>query len=160
MSTKDTLENLARNTWLAGLGSINSSTEALGKSIDLAQEKSNKLYNELVTRGEEIQTKINDKKDEIEAKGKKFLGMDSDQSHDEKLAQLNATVDKLTNVVASLVEKRSSPAVKVAKTAPKAKAAANATPKAEPKAATATKPAETAVKATKPITEATPNKAK
>ena len=146
MSTKDTLENLARNTWLAGLGSINSSTEALGKSIDLAQEKSNKLYNELVTRGEEIQTKINDKKDEIEAKGKKFLGMDSDQSHDEKLAQLNATVDKLTNVVASLVEKRSAPAVKVAKT--------------EPKAATATKPAETAVKATKPITEATPNKAK
>lgn len=139
MSTKDTLENLARNTWLAGLGSINSSKEALGKSIDLAQEKSNKLYNELVTRGEEI-----------EAKGKKFLGMDSDQSHDEKLAQLNATVDKLTTVVASLVEKHSAPAAKVAKT----------TPKAEPKGASATKPAETAVKATKPITEATPNKAK
>jgi len=139
MSTKDTLENLARNTWLAGLGSINSSKEALGKSIDLAQEKSNKLYNELVTRGEEI-----------EAKGKKFLGMDSDQSHDEKLAQLNAAVDKLTTVVASLLEKHSAPAAKLAKT----------TPKAEPKATTATKPAETAVKATKPITEATPNKAK
>jgi hypothetical protein len=41
MSTKATLKNMARNTWLAGLGSIDSSKEALGKSIDATQQKSN-----------------------------------------------------------------------------------------------------------------------
>ena len=44
MSTKDNLEHIARNTWLAGLGSIDSSKDALVKSIDAAQEKSNNLY--------------------------------------------------------------------------------------------------------------------
>ncbi|MFT5636924.1 MAG: vacuolar-type H+-ATPase subunit H [Cognaticolwellia sp.] len=138
MSTKDTLESMARNTWLAGLGSIDSSKEALGKSIDAAQQKSNNLYNELLSRGEEIQSKINDKKDEIQSKGKKILGLGSEKSQEEKLAQLNIAVDHLTNVVVNLIEKRSVPALATPATKPVAKTA--------PKAATSTKAAETAKK--------------
>ncbi|MFT6806223.1 MAG: hypothetical protein ACJAWT_001629 [Glaciecola sp.] len=133
MSTKDTLENMARNTWLAGLGSIDSSKEALGKSIDAAQEKSNSLYSELLTRGEKIQSKINDKKDELQAKSKNFLGMGSEKSHEVKLAQLNTTVDRLTTAVVALIEKRNAAAPKAPATAaPKA-----TTEKAAPKATTA-----------------------
>jgi hypothetical protein len=136
MSAKDTLENMARNTWLAGLGSINSSKEALAKSIDAAQEKSNELYSELLTRGEEIQNKISHKKDEIQAKGKQLFASDSQDSQEEKLAQLNAAVDDLTSIVVKLIEKRSAEASSSAKMAPKAvpKPAAKATSKAAPKA--------------------------
>jgi hypothetical protein len=141
MSTKDTLENMARNTWLAGLGSIDSSKEALGKSIDAAQEKSNSLYSELLTRGEKIQSKINDKKDELQAKSKNFLGMGSEKSHEVKLAQLNTTVDRLTTAVVALIEKRNAAAPKAPATAaPKAPATAApkaTTAKAAPKATTA-----------------------
>ncbi|MBA6391773.1 hypothetical protein H4J38_13445 [Colwellia sp. BRX10-3] len=147
MSTKDTLESMARNTWLAGLGSIDSSKEALGKSIDAAQQKSNNLYNELLSRGEEIQSKINDKKDEIQSKGKKILGLGSEKSQEEKLAQLNIAVDHLTNVVVNLIEKRSAAALETPATKP--------VEKAVPKAATATKPAETAKKITQKADNAT-----
>jgi hypothetical protein len=145
MSTKDTLENMARNTWLAGLGSIDSSKEALGKSIDAAQEKSNSLYSELLTRGEKIQSKINDKKDELQAKSKNFLGMGPEKSHEVKLAQLTTAVDHLTTVVVALIEKRNAAAPKApGKTASKA-----TTAKAEPKATTAkAQPKATAAKAT------------
>jgi hypothetical protein len=142
MSTKDTLESMARNTWLAGLGSIGSSKEALGKSIDAAQQKSNNLYNELLSRGEEIQSKINDKKDEIQSKGKKILGLGSEKSQEEKLVQLNIAVDHLTNVVVNLIEKRSAAALATPATKPATKSVA----KTAPKAATATKAAETAKK--------------
>ena len=182
MSTKDTLENMARNTWLAGLGSIDSSKEALAKSIDVAQEKSNNLYNELLTRGEKIQSQIFDKKDEIQAeiqaKGKKFLGLSAEKSDEEKLAQLNTAVDHLTSVVANLIEKRNAAEAEAAEaaaeaaaaaapeaTAPEATAPAAApAPKAvaapvtksaktaEPKAATATK------SAAKPVTKASNKK--
>jgi hypothetical protein len=67
MSTKDTLENIVLNTWLAGLGSIDSSKEMLGKSIDAAQQNSNDLYNELLSRREEIQSKINNRNDVIQS---------------------------------------------------------------------------------------------
>jgi len=106
MSTKDTLENLARNTWLAGLGSIESSKEVLGKSIDAAQQKSNKLYNELVARGEEIQHKINDTTEDMQAKGKKFLGLNAEKAQQEKLEELNTAVDHLTSVIVKLIEQR------------------------------------------------------
>lgn len=135
MSTKDTIEDMARNTWLAGLGSFDSSKEVLGKSIDAAQEKSNSLYNELLNRGEKIQNKINDKKDELQAKGKNLLGMSkvSDKSNDEKIAQLNAKVDALTTAVVALIEKRNAAAIDTKKATKKAavkpKTAAKATSK-------------------------------
>ena len=161
MSAKHTLENIARNTWLAGLGSIESSVEALGKSIDAAQEKTNNIYNELLTRGEEIQGKINDTKDDLEARGKKYIGTSSKESQEERLAKLNATVDHLTTVVVKLIEKhnaatpvKKAAAKSVPKTATKAKsagtankAAAKSAAKSVPKTATKAKPAGTANKA-------------
>jgi hypothetical protein len=159
MSTKDSLENMARNTWLAGLGSIDSSKEALGKSIDAAQQKSNNLYNELLSRGEEIQSKINDKKDEIQSKGKNILGLGSEKSQEEKLAQLTITVDHLTAVVVDLIEKRSTTALATPATKPVAKA----TPKAAKLAETAkiiTQKADNATMPTeKPVIKATTKKA-
>lgn len=156
MSTKDTLENMARNTWLAGLGSIDSSKDALGKSIDAAQAKSNSLYNEFLTRGEEIQSKLNHKKDEIQAKGKKLFGIGSQESQEEKLAQLNIAVDQLTSVVVNLIEKRNTAAIASAKVT---KAAPKATVKVTPKTVVAPKTAETIKNAEKPIVEATAEKA-
>ena len=153
MSTKDNLENIARNTWLAGLGSIDSSKDALSKSIDAAQEKSNNLYNELQSRGEviqhqindkkdEIQHKINDKKNEIQAKGKKLLGMGSEISDEEKLIQLNASVDQLASVITQLVEARATQAKTASKNTSTAKTEGKgkkSVPEDAPKSATATK---------------------
>jgi hypothetical protein len=110
MSAKHTLENRIRNTWLAGLGSIESSAEALSKSFDAAQEKSNHIYNELLMRGEEIQSNINDTKVDIEARGKNLIGIGSGESHQEKLAKLNATIDHLTTDVVKLIEKQNAAA--------------------------------------------------
>jgi hypothetical protein len=170
MSTKDNLENMAKNTWLAGLGSINSSKDALGKSIEAAQEKSNSIYNELMTRGEKIQRKIDDKKDEIQAKGKKLLGIGLNETQTEKLTQLNAAVDELTTVVAKLIEQRNAEAKKVAPKAarkpaskvatktsakPSAKSAPKKAAKATTKVATKTAPRTTA----KPTTKAVSKKA-
>lgn len=143
MSTKDTFENMARNTWLAGLGSIESSLELLGKSIDIAQEKSNSLYSELLTRGEEIQNKLNETKEDMETRGKKLFGLGSQELHEKKLAELNATVDHLTTVVVKLIEKRNAvPAP--SRSAPKT--AVKATPKARANVTVKAKPAETAKK--------------
>lgn len=140
MSTKDTLENMARNTWLAGLGSFDSSKEALGKSIDAAQEKSNSFYSELVNRGEEIQNKINDKKLALQEKGRSLFNMGAaDKAQDEKIAQLNAKVDALTTAVVALIEKRNAQAAPKKKPAAKAKAAAK--PAAKATAKTTAKPA-------------------
>lgn len=130
MSTKHTFEKMARNTWLAGLGSIESSLEMLSKSIDTAQEKSNSLYNEFLTKGEEIQGKIFDARNDFETKGKKLFGMGSHAAHEEQLARLNEKVEQLTDVVNKLLaekEKSAKPAKPAAKTAKTVK------PKAAPR---------------------------
>ncbi|AEP29413.1 hypothetical protein [Brumicola nitratireducens] len=171
MSTKDTFEDMARNAWLAGLGSIESSLKVLGKSIDAAQEKSNRLYNELLKRGEEMQGNITDTKNDIEKRSKKFFGIGSTELQEKKLAELNATVDHLTTVVVKLIEKRdaTSPSVKpvqqkavkaTPKTTSKTKATAatkKATIKAKPKAAAVKKTA--AKKSVKSATKVSSKKA-
>jgi hypothetical protein len=159
MSTKDTLESMARNTWLAGLGSIDSSKEALGKSIDAAQQKSNNLYNELLSRGEEIQSKINDKKDEIQSKGKNILGLGSEKSQEEKLAQLTIAVDHLTTVVVDLIEKRSATALATPATKPVAKAAPKLAKPAETAKTIAQKADSATMPTKKPVIKATTKKA-
>jgi hypothetical protein len=154
MSTKQTFEKIARNTWLAGLGSIESSIEVLSKSIDAAQEKSNHLYNEFLTRGEEIQDKMSKATNDIEARSKKLFGMDAKNSHEEKLATLDAKVAQLTVLVDKLLEEKQAKAAANNKTAPKetSKAKPRAASKPATKAATKTTPAtrtrKTAVKAT------------
>jgi hypothetical protein len=159
MSAKDTLESMARNTWLAGLGSIDSSKEALGQSIDAAQQKSNNLYNELLSRGEEIQSKINDKKDEMQSKGKNILRLGSEKSQEEKLAQLTIAVDHLTTVVVNLIEKRSATALATPVTKPVAKAAAETAETAETAKIIAQKADNATMPAEKPVIKAKTKKA-
>jgi hypothetical protein len=151
MSAKHTLENMVRNTWLAGLGSIESSVEALSKSFDAAQEKSNNMYNELLTRGEEIQSKINDTKVDIEARGKNLIGIVSGESHQEKLAKLNATIDHLTTDVVKLIEKHNA----AASATKQAKIANKIAPKSAVKTTSQVKPAVTKNKVTKLASAAT-----
>lgn len=147
MSTKDTFEDMARNAWLAGLGSIESSLKVLGKSIDAAQEKSSKLYNELLKRGEEMQSNITDTKNDIESRGKQFFGIGPTELQEKKLAELSATVDHLTTVVVKLIEKKNAATPKP-RSRTKATAAAKKTGvRAKPKATTAKKAVKPAAKA-------------
>ena len=165
MATKQTFESMARNAWLLGLGSIENSFEVLGKSIDTAQEKSNKLYTEFIKRGEEIQHKINDTRDDMEARSKQFFGVGSQGSQEEKLAKLNAKVDHLAIVVANLLETRNAAtssrsvpkeakkaaiksAAKPPSNEPAEKAVSKTSQKAETKATPKAKPAIAAKKVT------------
>lgn len=141
MSTKDTLESIARNTWLAGIGSIDNSKETLAKSIDAAQEKTNSLYSELLTRGEDIQSKINDTRNALQAKGRSILGMGNDKAQQEKIAELSAKVDSLTTAIVALIEKRNLAAKNAAtKSTTTKKAPAKAKTAAKASVKTATKP--------------------
>ncbi len=155
MSTKDTFENMAKNTWLAGLGTISSSKELIEKSIDSAQEKSNALYNDLLSRGEEVQGKIEkvqqkfkETGDEMSAKGLKLFGLKQRGKHDEKIAELNAKVETLSSLVEGLVEKRQSNEA-VAKPAKKTTATRRrAAPKTDTKAKAVVKPKTTRTRKT------------
>ncbi len=168
MSTKDTFEDMARDAWLAGLGSIESSLKVLGNSIDAAQEKSNSLYNELLRRGEEMQSNMIDTKNDLESRGKKFFGIGTTELQEKKLAELNATVDHLTTVVVKLIEKRSTASPSVAPKQPgtvkasQSKTKATTTAKkttARAKSTTTTVKKTAAKKAVKPAAKASAKKA-
>jgi len=125
MSTKDTVQKFARNVWLAGLGAYGKGTETVTQTIDKAYEESNQLFNDLVTRGSEIQTSLEAKLkqqslfeqrvDDVRAK----LGLTSSVS-DEQIDQLSAKVDALTEIVAALAQKRLAQATQDAQQASKA----------------------------------------
>ncbi|NVK56515.1 MAG: phasin family protein [Alteromonadaceae bacterium] len=101
-------EEFARKIWLAGLG-------AYGKSVDEAQgqyEKltsdANKMFDDLVNKGETLETEAKDKfretTSEVESRVadvRKKLGLDSDDT-DQKIEELSAKVDALTEAVAKL----------------------------------------------------------
>jgi polyhydroxyalkanoate synthesis regulator phasin len=103
-------EEFARKIWLAGLG-------AYGKSFDEAQgqyEKisveASKMFDELVVKGSKIETEAKDKfqvKDKVEtrvAEVRKKLGLDH-VSADQKVEELSAKIDALTDAVAKLAAK-------------------------------------------------------
>ena len=109
--TVNTAEEFARKIWLAGLG-------AYGKSMDEAQgryekvtEEANKLFEELVAKGENLESeakgKIKQTTSDVEARVadvRKKLGLDADNS-DQKIEELSAKVDALTEAVAKLAAK-------------------------------------------------------
>ena len=103
-------EEFARKIWLAGLG-------AYGKSFDEAQgqyEKisveASKMFDELVVKGSKIEGEAKDKfqvKDKVEtrvAEVRKKLGLDN-VSADQKVTELSAKIDALTDAVAKLAAK-------------------------------------------------------
>ena len=111
MSTKDKVQGFARNIWLAGLGAYGKGYETVTDKLDKAYEESNQLFNDLVTKGTEVQTSLEaklsaksrfeDKVDEVREK----LGLNSDVS-DAQIDELTAKVEALTAIVTELAEKK------------------------------------------------------
>lgn len=103
-------EEFARKIWLAGLGAYGKSfDEAQGRVEKLSAEAS-KLFDDLVTKGEALETEAKDKfkaKANVEervAEVRKKLGLDKDSS-EEKVEELSAKIDALTEAVAKLAAK-------------------------------------------------------
>lgn len=103
-------EEFARKIWLAGLG-------AYGKSFDEAQgqyeklsAEATKVFEELVQKGESLEGEAKDKikattnVEERVAEVRKKLGLDK-PSADEKVEELSAKIDALTDAVAKLAAK-------------------------------------------------------
>jgi len=113
MTTKNKVESVIRNVWLAGLGTIESQREALVESFDKAQDKSQELYNELLDKGEKVQEQLEDKFDEqkqkIKDQSNKYFDLQSKENsikQDEQLDRLLHVVDELTEKVTVIVDKR------------------------------------------------------
>tara|TARA_R110001592_G_scaffold1212_8_gene7190 strand:+ start:19328 stop:19693 length:366 start_codon:yes stop_codon:yes gene_type:complete len=107
-------EDLARKIWLAGIG-------AYGKGFDEAQDQyeklnteATKLFNELVVKGEKLegdtkekfQTEKENVRSNVEARVadvRTKLGLDKNEA-DEKIEELSAKIDALTEAVAKLTK--------------------------------------------------------
>ncbi|MCC2616251.1 phasin family protein [Aestuariibacter halophilus] len=103
-------EDFARKIWLAGLGAYGKSfDEAQGRYEKLSAEAT-KLFDELVVKGEKLETEAKDKikaKTNVEervAEVRAKLGLDK-PSADEKVEELSAKIDALTDAVAKLAAK-------------------------------------------------------
>ena len=121
--TAATAEEMARKVWLAGLGAYGKGFEEVTGRFETLSTDSNKLFDELVVKGEkletegkgkvkEVTTKISAKvttKADIEARIETVrtkLGLNNTVSDsDEKIAELNAKIDALTAAVAKLTVK-------------------------------------------------------
>jgi polyhydroxyalkanoate synthesis regulator phasin len=103
-------EEFARKIWLAGLG-------AYGKSFDEAQGRyekisveASKIFDDLVVEGSKIETEAKGKfqvKDKVETRVsevRKKLGLDNTTA-DQKVQELSAKIDALTDAVAKLATK-------------------------------------------------------
>lgn len=103
-------EDFARKIWLAGLG-------AYGKSFDEAQgqyekisAEATKVFDELVVKGSKLETEAKDKfqvKASVESRVsevRKKLGLDK-VSSDQKVEELSAKIDALTDAVAKIAAK-------------------------------------------------------
>ena len=116
-------EEMARKVWLAGLGAYGKGYEEVKGRFETLSTDSNKLFDELVVKGEKLETEGKDKvkdvqtkvaaKTEIETRIETVrtkLGLNNIDT-DKKIADLSDKIDVLTAAVAKLATK---PAVKKA----------------------------------------------
>lgn len=103
-------EDFARKIWLAGLGAYGKSfDEAQGRYEKLSAEAS-KIFDELVAKGEKLEGEAKEKfnvKANVEervAEVREKLGLNN-TSNDEKVEELTAKIDALTDAVAKLASK-------------------------------------------------------
>ncbi|RDV24634.1 hypothetical protein DXV75_13160 [Alteromonas aestuariivivens] len=105
-------EEFARKIWLAGLGAYGKSVEeATGRYEKLSAEAS-KMFDELVKKGESLEdgakSKLKETTSDVESRVsevRKKLGLDVDHS-DQKIEELSAKVDALTDAVAKLAAEK------------------------------------------------------
>ena len=111
MSTTDKVNKFARNVWLAGLGAYGRSSETITKQLDKTYEESNQLFNDLVSKGAEIQATIDDKIKEKNVFERKVdevrenLGLNQSAS-EQQIDELTAKVDALASIVTALAEQK------------------------------------------------------
>lgn len=141
--TANTAEEMARKIWLAGLGAYGKGYEEIKGRMEALSTDSNKLFDELVAKGEALETegkgKVEDVADEVAAKTKIESRIDTvrtklglnNTDNDQKIEDLSAKIDALTAAVAKLVTEPK-PVVKT-ETKPAAKAVAKATTEAAQK---------------------------
>jgi hypothetical protein len=159
---------MAHKTWLVGVGAYDSGREKAADKIDQIFVGGSQFVNELLEKGESVETQIQAKlqarkmlKDKISALKAKF-GF-GNEKHDQQIDMLSQRVDSLIEVVAKLAQQKAAERKSPAKIATKPAVKATAT---KAPAKTVTKPAAkaTATKAptktvTKPLAKATATKA-
>ena len=116
-STVNDAEVLARKVWLAGIGAYGKSVDEMQGRYEQINTEANKLFEDLVSKGEKLESdakvKFADTKGKIKASAnidqrvadvRAKLGLDKEESED-KIAELSAKVDALTDVIAKLSAK-------------------------------------------------------
>lgn len=111
-------EEMARKVWLAGLGAYGKGYEEVKGRFEALSTDSNKLFAELVAKGEKIETEGKSKVEEVKTKVaanseietrietiRAKLGMNNSDA-DQKIEELNAKIDALTDAVAKLAAKK------------------------------------------------------
>jgi hypothetical protein len=102
-------EDVARKIWLAGLGAYGKSVDTVQGKVEKVNADSNRVFYELVAKGEalegETKTKIKEKAavDQRISDVRKKLGLDKNDS-DVKIDELSKKIDDLTEIVAKLAK--------------------------------------------------------
>jgi polyhydroxyalkanoate synthesis regulator phasin len=114
--TTTSAEEMARKIWLAGLGAYGKGYEEVKGRFESLSTDSNKLFDELVVKGEKLEVEGKDKvkqvKDDVLAKTElesrietvrsKFAFTKADNKNDTKIEDLSSKIDALTAAVAKL----------------------------------------------------------
>jgi len=112
--TANSAEEMARKIWLAGLGAYGKGYEEVKGRIESLSTESNKLFDDLVVKGEKLETEGKDKvkqvKDEVLAKTEVEARIETVRSklgfgktdEEVKLEELSAKIEELTAAIAKL----------------------------------------------------------
>ena len=112
-----TAEDMARKVWLAGLGAYGKGYEEVKGRFETLSTDSNKLFDELVVKGEKLETEGKGRVEEVKTKVasktelearietvRTKLGFNNTDS-DKKIEELSDKIDALTAAVAKLASK-------------------------------------------------------
>ena len=109
-------EEMARKIWLAGLGAYGKGFEQAQDRFETLSTESNKMFGDLVVKGEKLETEAKGKFTEAKEKFSEKADIDNrvvvlrnklglDQSDaDQKIEELSAKIDMLTAAVAKLAK--------------------------------------------------------
>lgn len=105
----DVAEDMARKIWLAGLGAYGKSIDSVQGQYEKVNADSNRIFNELVAKGEQLEGQAKDKikektaVDQRVAEVRKKLGLDKSNDSN-KIDDLSKKIDQLTDIVAKLAK--------------------------------------------------------
>jgi poly(hydroxyalkanoate) granule-associated protein len=107
--TLDVAEDTARKIWLAGLGAYGKSIDTVQGQYEKVNADSNRIFTELVAKGEALEQETKEKIKEKTAVDQRIsdvrqkLGLDK-SAQEAKLDELNKKIDDLTDIVAKLAK--------------------------------------------------------